>query len=79
MTRLKLADLADEKPVRITVELSARLHRDLFAYAVAINSGEAKNAPTVERIVPPMLERFIGADREFAKTRKASHSNANAG
>ena len=25
MTRLKLADLADEKPVRLTVELSARL------------------------------------------------------
>ena len=31
MTRLKLADLADEKPVRLTLELSARLHRDLVA------------------------------------------------
>jgi hypothetical protein len=29
MTRLKLADLADEKPVRLTVEVSARLHREM--------------------------------------------------
>ena len=72
MTRLKLADLADEKPVRVTVELSTRLHRELIAYAVAINGGEAKGAPTIERIVPPMLERFISADREFAKARKGN-------
>lgn len=74
MTRLKLADLANEKPVRITVELSARLHRDLFAYAVAINGGEAKGAPSIERIVPPMLERFIATDREFTKARKGLQS-----
>lgn len=72
MTRLKLADLADEKPLRVTIELSARLHRDLLAYAVAINSGEAKGAPAIERIVPPMLERFVSSDREFAKTRKSA-------
>jgi hypothetical protein len=71
MTRLKLADLADEKPVRLTLELSARLHRDLTAYALAINGGDAKGAPTVERLVPPMLERFIATDRAFAKVRKS--------
>jgi hypothetical protein len=72
MTRLKLADLADEKPVRVTIEISARLHRDLFAYAVAINGGEAKGAPTIERIVAPMLTRFIASDREFAKVRRGN-------
>lgn len=71
MTRLKLADLADEKPVRLTIELSARLHRDLAAYALAINGGDAKGAPTVERLVPAMLERFIATDRAFAKVRKS--------
>lgn len=72
MTRLKLADLADEKPVRLTVEVSARLHRELLAYAAALNSGEPKGAPTPERLIPPMIERFISTDRSFAKGRRSS-------
>ena len=36
MTRLKLADLADEKPVRLTVEVSARLHRELLALVASL-------------------------------------------
>lgn len=74
MTRLKLADLADEKPVRLTIELNARLHRDLVAYAVAMGGGEAKGAPTPERLIPAMIERFIATDRSFAKSRKGNHS-----
>ncbi len=70
MTRLKLADLADEKPVRLTVEVSARLHRELLAYATALNGGDAKGAPTPERLIPPMIERFIATDRSYAKTRR---------
>lgn len=70
MTRLKLADLADEKPVRMTVEMTARLHRELLGYAIAINGGEAKGAPTPEKLVPPMIERFIATDRSYAKVRR---------
>lgn len=72
MTRLKLADLADEKPMRLTLDIPARLHRDLAAYALAVNGGDPKGAPTVERLVPPMLERFISTDRAFAKLRRSS-------
>lgn len=72
MTRLKLADLADEKPVRLTVELSARLHRELVAYATALNDGESKGAPPPERLIPPMIERFIATDRGFAKLRRSA-------
>lgn len=72
MTRLKLADLADEKPMRLTLDIPARLHRDLAAYALAVNGGDPKGAPTVERLVPPMLERFIATDRAFAKLRRSS-------
>ena len=79
MTRLKLSDLADEKPVRLTIELSARLQRELAAYAMAVNGGETKGAPTIERIIPPMLERFVSADREFAKARKRSQPISSAG
>lgn len=70
MTRLKLADLADEKPIKLTVEVSARLHRELLAYANALNDGDAKGAPPPERLIPPMIERFISGDRSFAKRRR---------
>ena len=72
MTRLTLADLADEKPVRLTVEVSARLHRELVGYATALNGGDAKGAPTPERLIPPMIERFIATDRSYGKTRRAA-------
>ncbi len=70
MTRLKLADLADEKPVRLTVEVPARLHRELLGYATVLNGGDAKGAPTPERLIPPMIERFIANDRSYAKSRR---------
>lgn len=72
MTRLKLADLADEKPVRLTVEVSARLHRELLAYATVLNGGDPKGAPSPERMIPPMIERFMATDRSFAKTRRSA-------
>lgn len=34
MTKLKLGMIGDDKPVKITPELRAALHRDLAAYAV---------------------------------------------
>lgn len=74
MTRLKLADLANEKPVRLTLEISARLHRDLTAYALAVNGGDSKGAPSVERLIPAMLERFIATDRAFSKARRSSQA-----
>lgn len=74
MTRLKLADLADEKPVRVTVELSAKLHRNLIAYGMALNGGDAKGAPPPERLIAPMIERFIATDRSFAKSRRGAQA-----
>ena len=70
MTRLKLSDIGAEKPVRLTIELSARLHCDLLAYALAMNGGEAQGAPPCERVIPAMLERFIASDRAFAKAKR---------
>ena len=71
MTKLKLGPLPDDKPVKVTVELPASLHRDLIAYAevLAIETGQPVADPV--RLVVPMLERFIATDRGFAKTRKA--------
>ena len=36
MTKLKLGPLADDRPVKLTVELPAAVHRDLAAYAAAL-------------------------------------------
>jgi hypothetical protein len=32
LAKLKLGAIADDKPVKLTVELAATLHRDLVAY-----------------------------------------------
>ncbi|OYX08891.1 MAG: hypothetical protein B7Z15_14720, partial [Rhizobiales bacterium 32-66-8] len=47
MAKLKLGPIADDKPVKITVELPAPLHRDLVAYAeiLARESGQSVADP----------------------------------
>jgi hypothetical protein len=67
MTKLKLGPIADDKPVRITVELPAMLHRDLIEYGRLLAEGHAPIEPA--KLVVPMLERFIATDRGFAKAR----------
>ena len=71
MTKLKLGPIADKKPVKVTVELPAPLHRDLVVYAevLARETGQAVGDPV--RLIVPMLERFIGTDRGFAKARRS--------
>ena len=76
MTKLKLGLIQDDKPVRLTIVLSAELAELLRAYADAVGSANAKPV-TVERIVPPMLERFIRSDRAFMRARRhVAHSTA---
>ena len=36
MAKLKLGAIADDKPVKLTIELPAAVHRDLVAYAEAL-------------------------------------------
>lgn len=71
MTRLKLGSLSDDKPVRLAVELPASVHRDLVAYAgiLAEASGQTQLLP--ERLVAPMLARFMATDRAFAKAKRS--------
>ena len=38
MAKLKLGVVADDKPVKLTVEFPAAVHRDLVAYADYLNS-----------------------------------------
>jgi hypothetical protein len=70
MAKLKLGPIADDKPVKVTLELPASLHRDLTAYAEILGreSGHPPGDPV--RLIVPMLERFIATDRGFAKMRR---------
>lgn len=69
MTKLKLGPLADDKPVKITVEIPATLHRDLAAYADALGRANGQTIADPLKLIVPMLQRFIATDRAFAKTR----------
>lgn len=71
MAKLKLGPIADDKPVKVTVELPGSLHRDLIAYADILSrqGGEKLADPT--RLIVPMLQRFIATDRGFAKARRS--------
>ena len=73
MAKLKLSTIADDKPVKLTVELPAAVHRDLLAYAevLARETGQEIAEPT--KLIAPMLARFMATDRVFAKIRRATH------
>lgn len=75
MSKLKLGPITDEKPVRLTVELPAQVHRDLLIYAELLNR-ETAPPEVVEpsKLVAPMVARFMSTDRAFAKMRRAKPS-----
>jgi len=70
MTKLKLGTIEDDKPVKLTIELTAAVHRNLVAYAEAIGRESGQPAPDPAKIVAPMVERFMATDRVFARVRK---------
>lgn len=74
MTRLKLGAIPDDKPIKVTVELPAALHRDLVTYAELLSRESGQQGLDPVRLIVPMLERFIGADRGFTRSRKAQRS-----
>jgi hypothetical protein len=71
MSRLRLGPIADDKPVKLTIELPGRLHRDLLVYAEIHAKATGLAEPLApEKIAVPMIERFISADRGFATARR---------
>lgn len=70
MTNLKLGALEDDKPVKITVELPAAVHRDLVAYAETLSRETGQSIGEPGKLISPMIERFMATDRGFAKVRR---------
>ena len=78
MTRLRLGPIAQDKPVRLSVELPASVHHALGAYANALAAESGATALAADRLVAPMLARFMATDRGFAKLRRQSGSKERA-
>ena len=75
MSKLKLGAILDEKPVKLTIDLPAAIHRDLVVYAEAL-ARETEQAADPAKLVAPMLARFMAADRAFAKARRSAKGAA---
>ena len=71
MAKLKLDGLEHDKPVKLTIELPGQVHRDLIIYAELLRQ-EGERALEPGCLVAPMLARFMGTDREFARRRRES-------
>lgn len=71
MSKLKIGPIEDDKPIRITVELPAALHRDLIAYGEVLGREAGSDAVAPAKLVAPMLARFMATDRAFAKHRRS--------
>ena len=75
MGKLKLGPLADDKPVKLTVELPAIVHRDLIAYAEVLGRETEQTNLEPGKLIAPMVERFMATDRAFAKARRKTPDN----
>lgn len=67
---LKLGPIADEKPVKVTVDIPADVYRDLSAYADlhAVSTGQMLQGPV--KLIVPMIAQFMESDREFVRLKR---------
>lgn len=70
MPKLKLAELQDDTPVKLTIEIPGSVHRDLIAYGAAL-AGQGKQAVDPVKLIVPMVARFMNTDRAFTRTKRA--------
>ena len=71
MAKLKLGGFTDEKPVKLTLELPANIHRDLLAYAQVLAQETGQPISEASKLGALMLARFMATDRAFGKARRA--------
>ena len=69
MTKLKIATIEDDRPIRLTLRVPASTHRDLVAYAELLKLECGKPVDPTSLIVP-MLTRFMATDRAFTRARR---------
>lgn len=71
VTKLKLKPIIDDKPVKISLELPSSVHRDLVIYAEVLGRETGQPVKDPNKLIAPMLIRFMATDRSFMKARRA--------
>jgi len=66
---LKISVVPDDKPVRMTIDLPAQIHRELVAYGEAVQR-ETGQPIEPAKLIAPMLTRFMSSDRAFSKAKR---------
>lgn len=74
MAKLKLGVIDDDKPVKVSLELPAAVHRELAAYAEVLARETGRPVGDPVKLISPMIERFMATDRGFAKARREGRS-----
>ena len=66
MAKLRIGPLPDDRPVKRTITFTAALDALIRDYVAAIAAQDGQSeAPTIEKLVPIIVERFITSDRAF--------------
>ena len=68
---LKLGPIADDKPVKLTIEVAAEVYRDLADYADAHAAATGQPSQGPAKLIVLMLAQFMATDRGFAVARRA--------
>ena len=76
MAKLKLGPILDDKPVKLTIDLPADIHRDLAAYALALAKENGEPAIDPVKLVPVMVARFMASDRAFTRSARLSGTSS---
>lgn len=76
MAKLKLGVVLDDRPVKLTVEVSAATHRDLIRYGQVLAEETGQKPVEVVKLIEPMLVRFMATDRAFARLKKTGAKSA---
>lgn len=68
MADLKLGQLPDRNPVKLSISVMPDLHQSLVEYAALYAQAYGQEEPVTE-LIPAMLAAFLESDRAFVRGR----------
>ncbi|WP_288415410.1 DUF2274 domain-containing protein [uncultured Novosphingobium sp.] len=70
MADIKLAQLPDRNPIKLSILVMPDLHQALMEYAALYAQAYGREEPVTE-LIPAMLAAFLESDRSFVREREA--------